>query len=119
MSLSRLGISLRKSRIMGIASSGRSTDTPPGRTYWWFILRPLIASKMSSTSSRSRKPKSITESAPSSMPPVASATRCEEIRLSSIIRTRMTLARSGMSSVMPSSFSTPRQYTVSLKNGDR
>ncbi len=47
--------------------------------------------------------------APSSMPPVAMATRCEEIRLSSIIITRMTLARSGMWSVMPSSFSTARQ----------
>ena len=44
--------------------------------------------------------------APISMPPVARATRCEEIRLSSIISTRMTLARSGIWSVMPSSFST-------------
>ena len=57
--------------------------------------------------------------APNSMPPVASATRCEEIRLSSIIITRMTLTRSGIWSVMPSSFSTPRQYAVSLKNGAR
>ena len=57
--------------------------------------------------------------APSSIPPVASATKCDEIRLSSIIITRMTLARSGMSSVTPSNFSTPRQYAVSLKNGDR
>ncbi len=69
--------------------------------------------------SRSRNPKIIAVSAPSSMPPVASATRCEDIRLSSIISTRMTVARSGISSVMPSSFSTPRQYAVSLKNGDR
>ena len=43
------------------------------------------------------------------MPPVAMATRCEEIRLSSIIITRMTLARSGIWSSMPSSRSTPRQ----------
>ena len=53
------------------------------------------------------------------MPPVANATRWLEIRLSSISITRMTLARSGMSSVTSSSFSTPRQYAVSLKNGDR
>ena len=33
----------------------------------------------------------------------------DEIRLSSIIMTRMTLTRSGISSVMPSSFSTPMQ----------
>jgi hypothetical protein len=49
----------------------------------------------------------MTVSAPISMPPVAMQTRCDEMRLSSIIMTRMTLARSGMSSVMPSSFSTP------------
>ena len=41
----------------------------------------------------------ITVSAPISMPPVAMQTRCEEIRLSSISRTRMTVARSGISSV--------------------
>jgi hypothetical protein len=46
---------------------------------------------------------------PISMPPVASATRCEEIRLSSIISTRITDARSGMSAVIPRSFSTARQ----------
>ena len=33
--------------------------------------------------------------------------------------TRMMFARSGISSVMPSSFSTPRQYAASLKNGER
>ena len=47
--------------------------------------------------------------APSSMPPVASATRCDEIRLSSISMTRMTVALAGICSVIPSSFSTPRQ----------
>lgn len=57
--------------------------------------------------------------APSSMPPVAMATRCEESRLSSIRRTRITETRSGICSSMPSSFSTPRQYAVSLKNGVR
>ena len=50
----------------------------------------------------------------STMPQVAMQTRCDEIRLSSISRTRMMLARSGIWSVMPSSFSTPRQYAVSL-----
>ena len=59
--------------------------------------------------SRSRKPTVITVVAPISMPPVASATRWEPIRLSSISRTRIMLARSGIWSVMPSSFSTPRQ----------
>ncbi len=44
--------------------------------------------------------------APNSIPPVASATRCEEIRLSSMSITRTTVARGGMSSVMSSSFST-------------
>lgn len=47
--------------------------------------------------------------APSSIPPVAMATRWEDIRLSSISSTRMTEARSGTWSVMPSSFSTARQ----------
>ena len=50
------------------------------------------------------KPNSIGVSAPSSMPPVASATRCEEMRLSSISMTRATVARSGICSVMSSSF---------------
>ena len=59
--------------------------------------------------SRPRKPTNIGVMAPNSMPPVANATRWDEIRLSSIIITRMTLTRSGISSVMPSSFSTPRQ----------
>ena len=47
--------------------------------------------------------------APSSMPPVASATRWLEMRFSSIIITRITEARSGIASVTPSSASTPRQ----------
>ena len=53
--------------------------------------------------------KNIALIAPSSMPPVANATRWLEIRLSSINITRMTLARGGIASVMPSSLSTPRQ----------
>ena len=64
--------------------------------YAWFIRRPVISSNASSTFSRSRKPIVITVSAPISMPPVAMQTRCEEIRLSSIISTRMTLAFSGI-----------------------
>ena len=51
--------------------------------------------------------------------PVANATMCEEIRLSSMSITRMTDARSGTCSEIPSSFSTPRQKATSLKNGDR
>ncbi|SKW63414.1 Uncharacterised protein [Mycobacteroides abscessus subsp. massiliense] len=73
------------------------------------MRRPVTASKTFKIISRSRKPRNIAVIAPSSMPPVASATRCEEIRLSSIINTRITVARSGISSVMSSSFSTPRQ----------
>ena len=49
----------------------------------------------------------ITVSAPISMPPVAIATKWEEMRLSSMSRTRMTWAFSGMSSSMSSSRSTP------------
>ena len=51
------------------------------------------------------------------MPPVASATRCEEILVSSISSTRITWARTGTS--MPSSFSTAMQYAASLKAGER
>ena len=105
-SLSFFGISLRKSRILAIASSGTSCATPPGRTYAWFIRSPVIISKISRMYSRSRKPYNIMLMAPSSMPVVAIQTRCEEIRLSSIISTRMVFVRSGISSVMPSSFST-------------
>ena len=70
---------------------------------------PVTASKNRRMRSRSRKPNSITVVAPSSMPPVPVHTRCEPIRLSSIISTRMTLARSGTWSVMPRSFSIARQ----------
>ena len=49
----------------------------------------------------------MTVSAPISMPPVAIATRWEEIRLSSIRSTRMTWAFSGIWSSMSSSRSTP------------
>jgi hypothetical protein len=79
----------------------------------------VIISKISRMYSRSRKPYSIIEIAPSSSPVVPSHTRCEAIRFSSIISTRMTVARSVIWSVMPSSFSTPRLYTVSLKMGER
>ena len=69
----------------------------------------MINSKASSTFSRSRKPIVITVSAPISMPPVAMQTRWEEIRFSSSIITRMTLAFSGISASMSSSRSTPRE----------
>ena len=47
--------------------------------------------------------------APISMPPVPRQMRWLLMRVISIMSTRMTLARSGMSSVMPSSFSMARQ----------
>lgn len=84
-----------------------------------FIRSPVISSNRSRVYSRSMKPFSMTVVAPSSSPNVAIATRCEEIRFSSIIITRMIWARSGTCSVTPSSFSTLRQYAVSLKIGAR
>ena len=111
---SRFFISATKPRISSSAPGGRSCATPPGRMKPWFIRSPVISSKRSSTSSRSRKPMVMTVSAPISMPPVAMHTRCEEIRLSSMSRTRMTEAFSGMSSSMSRSRSTPRQYVASL-----
>ena len=111
---SRFFISAMKSRISSSAPGGRSWATPPGRMNAWFIRRPVISSNRSSTSSRSRKPIVITVSAPISMPPVAIATRWEEIRLSSIRSTRMTWAFSGISSSMSSSRSTPSSRSASL-----
>ena len=84
-----------------------------------FIRRPVTISKIGRMRSRSRKPTVMTVVAPISMPPVPRATRWEVIRVSSIISTRITLARSGIWSVMPSSFSTARQKTASLNNGVR
>ena len=75
--------------------------------YAWFIRSPVISSKTSRQRSRARKPLVIAVSAPSSMPPVASHTQCEESRLISIISTRISCARGGAST--PSSLSTPRQ----------
>ena len=43
---------------------------------------------------------------PISLPPVPTATTWEAMRLSSMSSTRVTVAFSGMSSVMPRSFST-------------
>ena len=65
---------------------GRSCATPPGRMYAWFIRRPVISSKSARIRSRSRKPTVMTVVAPISMPPVASTTRWEVIRLSSIMQ---------------------------------
>ena len=84
-----------------------------------FIRRPVTISKMLRMRSRSRNPTVMTVVAPISMPPVPMATRCELTRVSSIMRTRSTLARSGMSSVIPSSFSIARQYAVSWNIGVR
>ncbi len=57
---------------------------------------PVINSIRSSTFSRSRSPAGRSWSRPAPCRTVPRPTRCEEIRLSSIISTRMTLARSGM-----------------------
>jgi len=61
-----------------------------------FIRSPLASSKMSRMYSRSRNPYNIMLMAPSSMPVVANHTRCDAIRFSSIISTRMVVARSGI-----------------------
>ena len=103
--------------MVSIAPGGMSCATPPGRMYAWFMRRPEISSKILRISSRAVKPTVMIVVAPSSLPPVARQTRCDVIRLSSIISTRMTVARSGTSSVMPSSFSTARQYAASWNSG--
>ncbi len=87
--------------------------------YELFIRSPVMASKTRRMRSRSRKPTVMTVVAPSSRPPVPRATRWELIRVSSIIITRMMLARSGIVSVMPSSRSTERQNAASFIIGVR
>ena len=54
---------------------------------------------------------------PRSMPLVAIQTRCDEMRLSSLIIMRIHTARSGTS--MPSSLSTAIEYESSLITGER
>ena len=85
----------------------------------WFIRRPVNASKMSSTYSRIRRPCRKIVVAPSSMPNGPIPPRWEEILLSSSSRTRISFARSGILSSMPSSRSTDMQYAASLKSGIR
>ncbi|CPU63565.1 Uncharacterised protein [Mycobacteroides abscessus] len=80
---------------------------------------PVTASKIRRISSRAVNAMVMTVVAPISLPPVPRHTRWDAMRLSSIISTRMTLARSGTSSVMPRSFSTARQYAVSWNSGAR
>ena len=67
--------------------------------------------------SRSLNPKIIIERAPISIPPVANATRWEEILFISVINTLIAFALSGTS--MPISFSVVNEKTNSLKSGDR
>ena len=83
--------------------------TPPGRMYSWFMRSPVTRSKTRRISSRPRKAMVMMVVAPISLPVEPMATRCEAMRHSSIMTTRIIEARSGTSSVMPSSFSTPRQ----------
>ncbi len=73
------------------------------------MRRPVIISMTRSSRSRSRKPTVMTVVAPISMPPVPRQMRWLLMRVISIMSTRMTLARSGIWSVMPSSFSMARQ----------
>jgi hypothetical protein len=68
-----------------------------------------MRSKIRRMSSRPRKATVIMVVAPSSLPPVPIATMWDAIRFSSMRRTRIWLARAGTWSVIPSSFSTPRQ----------
>ena len=109
----------RKSRIASIPPAGRSCATPPGRMNAWFIRSPVISSNRSRTFSRIRTPCRKIVVAPSSSPNGPIPPRCEAIRFSSSSSTRISLARSGSLSSMPSSRSTDRQYAVSLKIGVR
>src|ERR1700733_15341378 len=57
------------------------------------MRRPVISSNTSRQRSRARNPLVMAVRAPSSMPPVASHTQCEDSRLISIIITRISWAR--------------------------
>ena len=70
----------------------------------WFMRSPVVFSKKARISSRSRNPYIIIDNAPMSIPLVAMATKWEDTRLSSVISTRIALARGGIST--PSNFST-------------
>ena len=54
-SCSRPGMRSRKPRMLSVPPSGRSIESPPTRTYAWFMRRPVIISKIWSSSSRSRQ----------------------------------------------------------------
>ena len=96
--------------------SGRSAATPPGRMKLWFIRRPVTISRKRRTSSRSRQPYSIIDTAPRSMPLVAMNSMCDDRRFISHMSMRIHCARSGTS--MPSSFSVASENTSSLNSGD-
>ncbi len=110
------------SRIASTSSRqppGRSAATPPGRMKLWFMRRPVTFWKKRSTSSRSRQPYSIIDTAPRSMPLVARYSRWLLMRFSSDNSMRIHTARSGTSPSIPSSFSTASEKTSSLFNGER
>ena len=67
---------------------------------------PETISKALRMFSRQRKAMVMSVVPPNSLPPVPTATTWEEMRLSSMSSTRVTVAFSGTSSVMPRSFST-------------
>ena len=72
------------------------------------MRRPETISKTRRTFSRQRKAMVMSVVPPISLPPDPTATAWEAMRFSSMSSTRMTVAFSGTSSVMPRSFSTAR-----------
>ncbi len=95
-----------KASAFAVQPSGRSAIRPPGRMKLVIRRAPLIISKRSSSTSRSRKQYKNALIAPRSSACVPSQTRWLLMRVNSASSTRMTVARSGIST--PSSFSTAR-----------
>ncbi len=85
----------------------------------WFIRSPVTFWKKRSTSSRSRQPYNIMDTAPRSMPFVAMNSKWLLILLSSDSSMRIHWARSGISPSIPSNFSVAIENTNSLFSGDR
>ena len=80
---------------------------------------PVTFWKKRNTSSRSRQPYSIIDTAPRSIPFVAMNNRWLLMRLSSESNIRIHWARSGMSPSIPSNFSVAIENTNSLLSGDK
>ena len=97
---------------------GEIRSKPAGSDVRVVHPKPVMASNTERISSRSRNPKNIGVIAPGPIPPVVVPPGAK-FGLRPIIITRITLARSGIASVMPAGPRRPEQYAVSLKNGDR